>query len=236
MEFVSTKRGGRRLFYGGYAYILDKQRDATSYWRCEKRGECKARLTTEDDHLKNQPSEHSHPRDPIRMHVAKTVSEIRQHAITSEEPTSTILQNCTMDFPLAAAGQLPRRDALERMVRRKRQPPDGDEILDDLRRTSRGEEFFAHYDDNLDLHIFTTDTNLQILSTQRHWFCDGTFDSAPERHQLYTVHAIANRTRTVPLVYAVTRNKDQVTSHFIGNDNNIVYNNFITIIYKCLNN
>ena len=52
------------------------------------------------------------------------------------------------------------------------------------------------------------------MCTQRHWFCDGTFDSAPEGYQLYTIHVVVNPSRTIPLVYAVARNKNRNTYYW----------------------
>ena len=84
-----------------------------------------------------------------------------------------------------------------------------DDIPDDICQTIRGAEFLALHDDNLDIYVFATDKNLDVLVRQRHWFCDGTFDSAPNGYQLYTLHVIADGSRTVPVVYCITRRKDQ---------------------------
>ena len=45
---------------------------------------------------------------------------IRSRAENSDEPTSSVIQNATISSPLAAAGSLPSRDAMGRLVRRKR--------------------------------------------------------------------------------------------------------------------
>ena len=52
---------------------------------------------------------------------------------------------------------------------------------------------------------------MDVLARQRHWFCDGTFDSAPNGYQLYTLHVIVDGSKTVPVVYCITRRKDQNT-------------------------
>ena len=64
------------------------------------------------------------------------------------------------------------------------------------------------------------------MCTQRHWFCNGTFDSAPEGYQLYTIHVVVNRSRTIPLVYATARNKnrntyDRIFGYFKGRQTNL---------------
>ena len=190
---------------------MDKKNEESAYWRCEKRKECSGRLSTLADALWQQPSEHSHPPDPARIAVQRAVSAIKYHAENSEESTSNIIQNCTQDFPLSAAGSLPKKETLARMIRRKRKASDGDDLLHDMCQTTRGEQFLALHDENLDLYVFATSKNLDILARQRHWFCDGTFDSAPMGYQLYTVHVIADGSRTVPVVYCVARRKDRNT-------------------------
>ncbi|KAK7486345.1 hypothetical protein BaRGS_00022393 [Batillaria attramentaria] len=57
----------------------------------------------------------------------------------------------------------------------------------------------------------TTPSNLDVLARYAHWFCDGTFDSAPLATQLYTIHVLVEDTHTLPLVYCVTRNKNRAT-------------------------
>ena len=64
---------------------------------------------------------------------------MKHRAENSEESTSNIIQNCTQDFPLSAAGSLPKKETLARMIRRKRKAPDGDDITDDMCQTTRGD-------------------------------------------------------------------------------------------------
>ena len=73
------------------------------------------------------------------------------------------------------------------MIRRKRKASDGDDVPEELCQTTVGKQFHALHDENLDLHDFAADTNLEVRARQRDWFCDGTFDNAPNGYQLYTV-------------------------------------------------
>ena len=150
MEIASTKRGGQKLLYGGYAYIKEKTRKNKLCWRCEKRDTCGGRMTTDEFHTEIlvAPSAHTHPPDPARTAVIKAVTAIKQRAETSQEATGAIIQNCTQNVPLAAAGA--------RMVRRKRTAPDGE--LEENMRTTRNEEFVSLHED--DITIFTTAENL----------------------------------------------------------------------------
>ena len=209
MEFTFTKRGGRKLLHNGYAYTVTRKRDDITYWRCEERGRCGGRLKTVNDILQGDPPPHSHLPDASRVVVLKKVQEMKERATNTEELTSTIVQNCTSDFPLEAIGSLPKKESLKRMIQRQRKFTDGNELTNQLRLSLRGERFVLFEEDNI--IIMATDGNLDLLAKSRHWFCDGTFDSAPEHHQLYTIHSVLGENHTVPLVYCITKFKNQET-------------------------
>ena len=62
-----------------------------------------------NDILQGDPPPHSHPPDASRAVVLKKVQEMKERATNTEELTSTIVQNCTSDFPLEATGSLPKK-------------------------------------------------------------------------------------------------------------------------------
>ena len=193
----------------GYCYVVDRKRGDVTYWRCEERGSCGGRLKTKDDVVQGTPSQHSHASDPARTASLKAVNAIKEKAKSSDEVTSTIIQNCTSDFPLSAAGSLPNKETLSRMVRRMRSTPDGSILSEELRSTIRGENFVLH--ESEDLVVLSTGRNLQLLATKQNWLGDGTFDSAPLGFQLYTIHVMLDETHTVPLVYCLAKQKNQAT-------------------------
>ncbi|XP_014782241.1 uncharacterized protein LOC106877745 isoform X2 [Octopus bimaculoides] len=105
MEFTVTKRGGRKLLYNGYAYTVDKKKNNITYWKCEERRKCVARLKTIDDVLQYDPPPHSHPQDACRNVVLKTIQQITAGA-NDTEVTSTIIENCTPALPQETASSL----------------------------------------------------------------------------------------------------------------------------------
>ena len=82
--------------------------------------------------------------------------------------------------------RLAKKETLARMVRRNRAAPDGE--LEENMRITRNEEFFSLHEDGIT--IFTTAENLNMLRRSRHWISDGTFNSDPHDHQLFTIHAV----------------------------------------------
>ena len=128
------------------------------------------------DTILSGPTDHCHAPNLDRAPVLDLKTKIKARAADSEEPSSTILHTVMRSFPLDSAGQLPRSQTLLRTIRRQRQAtpagPDN-KLPDHLKQTDRGENFVLHEDK--DLIIFTTDSNLSVLKTCKHWFADGTF-------------------------------------------------------------
>ena len=79
--------------------------------------------------------------------------------------------------------------------------------------TTRGEPFLL-FDEN-GTKIYLTTQNVNTLKSHRRWFCDGTFKSAPNGKQIYTIHGLIDQNMTLPLVYCITNNKDETTYSII---------------------
>ncbi|CAK8697796.1 unnamed protein product [Clavelina lepadiformis] len=216
MEFISSEKGKRKLALNGFMYVRNKTKNGVTYWRCEDYLKCKSRVSTaEDDSLMRTPSEHSHPPNPARVIVARAKASMRDRAVKSDERTSNIIQSETQDISLTTAGALPKKTSLQRMIQRKRVCPEGNGLMDELRVTPRGEAFVLEEDDQNEFYMFASQKNLDILNNCANWFCDGTFDVAPLGYQLYTIHALVNENRTVPLVYTLTENKSEAVHNRI---------------------
>ena len=66
-------------------------------------------------------------------------------------------------------------------------------------------------DDESRVIVFSTEDNFKILSENRDWFSDGTFDISPTLFtQLYSIHVIVNN-KDLPLVYGYLPNKEEKT-------------------------
>lgn len=128
------------------------------------------------DAFLSQPTPHCHAPNPDLVPAIQLKSDIKARAAVTDEPTSSILHTALREYPLSAAGQLPKNDALMLTIRRQRAAPSLDpdgRLPEKLRKTDRGEDLILFESDKL--IIFTTKSNLSILKKYKHWFADGTF-------------------------------------------------------------
>ena len=211
METLKTIFGGKKLIFNGYVYIKDRHSNEATYWRCEKRGICNARMTTFrlDESVKKHPSSHNHPTDLSSVEAARTIEEIKSRAILTDETTSSVINKCTESISITTAVKLPSKESLSKIVRRKRKATELD-FFDSVH-TTRGQNFLISNNPELDLIILGTEDNIAVLNRYRDWFCDGTFDSAPIGFQLYTIHALVSETVTIPLIFCIARQKNEIT-------------------------
>ena len=119
------------------------------------------------DTFLSQPTTHCHAPNPDLILAIQLQNDIKARATTTDEQSSSILHTALRTYPLSAAGQLPKTDALMLTIRRQRtapaMSPDG-RLPEKLRKTDRGEDFILFEDKNL--IIFTTKSNLSILKQQ----------------------------------------------------------------------
>ncbi|CAF3646667.1 unnamed protein product [Rotaria socialis] len=205
IEKLTTEKGKSMLLYEGFIYTVERTTTTKLILRCHNR-DCKARCHTNVymDAFVSQPTAHCHAPQPDRVPAIKLKEEIKTRAATTEEQSSIILHSALRNYPLNAAGQLPKNEALMLMIRRQRTAEAVDangRLPDKLRKTYRDEDFILHEDNKL--IIFTTQSNLSILKQNKHWFADGTFKVCPDDYyQLFTLHAMMTNA-IIPLVYGL---------------------------------
>ena len=92
---------------------------------------------------------------------------VKALATTSEEPTSSILHSALRTSPLSATSELPRTEMIIQVIRRHRATPSTGS-------NDRLPEDFLLYED-VEMIIFTIQSNLSALKQSKHWFANGTF-------------------------------------------------------------
>uniref|UniRef100_A0A0K2SY70 FLYWCH-type domain-containing protein n=1 Tax=Lepeophtheirus salmonis TaxID=72036 RepID=A0A0K2SY70_LEPSM len=211
MDIIQTQMGGKKLLHEGYEYHLNKEVGDKIYWKCVKRKFCKGRAITQNGSLiiSNQ---HSHSPNIDDCETKKLMQAIRTKSCQSEAPSSAIVKECMSQVPIEIARKLPKQESLSRSVRRYRKK---NLIYEDLTLTTRGEEFLLFQND--EVQIYSTANNIDFLKRNKRWFGDGTFDSVPIGYQLYTIHALVDKNKAIPLVYCFTKNRNEKSYFTIFN-------------------
>ena len=97
------------------------------------------------------------------------------------------MYNALRSAPLSIAADLPSTDALCQCIRRQRPQFSLDinnQLPEILKQTNRGEQFLLFEDESM--IIFTSQSNLIVLSQWKHWFLDGTFSVRMPLHDHLT--------------------------------------------------
>ena len=161
MEIIASNKGGKKLIYEGFAYVVNRRKEGRIYWRCEKRTSCSASIITCNDLVEKNSDNHSHPPNEARMSALKVIVNMKDRSLKSDEAPSSVINNCTKDLPLSICGALPVKDSLARSVRRTRVRAS---VNEDLTVTTRGDRFLWYESESV--QIYTTSRNLEVLKNK----------------------------------------------------------------------
>ena len=132
-----------------------------------------------------QATDHYHAPQPDRVPAIQLKNEIKARTIITGELTSPIIHSALRKYPLSAAGEFQRNEAVMLMIRRQRTAEEVDVdgcLPEKLRKMCRDKISVLHEDKNS--VSFTTKTNLSVLKQNKHWSADGTF-SRPRTKMFY---------------------------------------------------
>ena len=230
MADIRSKRGKDKYTEGGHSYRFDKfsADGRLKFWRCDRKRVCKARIHTADGRVVKRMNDHTHPGDAAHLEVQKAVTSLKERAANTQDSTGQVVAAAVANLSQAGQGALPDIRYMKRTVQRVRVataavPPNPGRLTDLVipgeytyyeKNPGVFEDFLQHDsgpasgDDRM--LIFSTERNLDILSHATDWAMDGTFDAAPMLFtQVYSIHATFME-RTLPLVYALLPNKNQL--------------------------
>ena len=180
VTFVSSAYGGRILIHNSYAYVLDKSKPPTEYWKCREYRKdcfgapCRGRLTLTDGQTP-VPTAHSHPSSASSVEALKTKLAIKKRAAQSMDLPRQVIQNVTFNLPISTCVELPNNVAIARMIERERKkdaiPCAKPNKLCDIdtsymEKSARDEKFLLHDSGPVDpqrLIVWATTANLVCL-------------------------------------------------------------------------
>ena len=208
IQITKTSKNKEKAYIEGFLYTLNKCSSQLSHWVCEKRGTCKARLTTNlrivviPCQIADINSSHSHGPDTKRFEIVQSISQMKDRATNSEDSTRSILASGVGTMSNSSIAALPRFDSVKRTICRvKSSTTDNvsnstllEEIIipEKYKYTLKGHPFLL-FDSGIGdinrLMIFGSPNMLSLLRDASNWFADGTFKVVPSQlYQMYTIH------------------------------------------------
>ena len=228
-DTLRSTRSKDKLVIIGFIYTLNKSTEL-EHWVCEKRGQCKARVTIGDglvivkpNCIKDIQDSHTHGPDVPRIDMLKGYNRMKERANENlEESTRSIFSNGVATFGDSSLIKLSKTDSIKRTIRKHKNglesfgnPAHASEIqiLDKYKVTPKGETFLQFdsvVGDSNRIIMFARPKVLLILKTSESWYADGTFKVAPQQfYQLYTIHAEKDG-YIFPCVYVLVTGKTEL--------------------------
>lgn len=223
MSVLASNKGGKNLFFNGYAYYLDSEKHNVFKWRCVERKKffCKCKLVTmmeDNQHKEVQISfEHCHDPRAADLDVTDANNNLKFKAASTTEPPSKIIRKVTVECNPLSRIYLPNKQAQNRKIKRIRssaikEPTNVSEI--DITQHLRylEEELFILSEkevENDKIILLGTVSSLKILSESTCWLMDGTFYVVPSiMAQLFSIHGrIENH--IIPLIFCLMSKKNK---------------------------
>lgn len=228
-SLLRSSKNKDKIIYKNYVYQFHSfsRNGKKSYWRCENRDICNARLVTNknvNDHIHiYKEGQHTHVENGAEVRAKQVVEGIKRRAEQhpNEPPACVIREEIQGIEDQEVLLHLPERTSLLRSVNRSQNVgrPPLPQTLEECTVTppydvSLSGEAFLQLDsreNNNRILVFYTKDGLNHLCRSRTIFCDGTFKSVPRLfYQLYTVHGKINDL-VFPLIYCLCTRKDEAT-------------------------
>jgi hypothetical protein len=220
LELVTSTKGRPKAAFRGHMYTRNSSHGESTYWRCERRPECKAALTalTGSSRVSKLPSQHSHNADAARRHVVWARGRARELALEAPGTDPAVLHGQLLE-EAGAGGEAVARETtagkLKRTIRHARNAADGaprvpgnqDEMdipqryRDYINLAGVTEDCLKYYgkgplaarqgDGDEAFLIFASDRGLALLGNGADLHCDGTWSVAPTGWmQCYSFHSV----------------------------------------------
>lgn len=213
MEKFTTDRGKSGIIHDGFQFRLFRNTKTYKLWRCVKKS-CKASCKTDLDELMilENRSEHNHEEPSerqVQRQIIRQICKRKAEDEPGERPSKIILNEIGKQN---AQDLLPNDVQTIRLAvyrqRRKTQPKlpqSREETIQSLSDfeliSSQQENMIMKSDENTNIVMFSTESNLRFLNQEIDLFGDGTFQFCPKFFfQLYTILGFKNG-QYVPCVF-----------------------------------
>lgn len=93
MADIISQRGSEKFVLDGYIYIFYRLSadEIRTFWRCEQKNSCKARIHTADGEIVNRLGEHTHEASAAGIEAKKTITRMKRRAVETVECTVQVI-------------------------------------------------------------------------------------------------------------------------------------------------
>ena len=128
-RFIKSSRGGNKLEENGFLYDKHKVLGEVTYWQCERRNDCKARLHTQGTQVIKRINDHLHGPAMQKVSCLETKAGIKRKATQTQDSTHHIIGEGLVNITEGTTVKLPKINSLKRTIQRERIENYLDEIV-----------------------------------------------------------------------------------------------------------
>ena len=170
---ITTQSNKPLLLCKGFCYTIDKITGDKIYWKCEfiRKLKCKSRIHTNSINtiILHENNDHNHCGNAVSGEVRLFEEKIRDHAVSYNESTQTVIDNCLDNLSDDTVARIPKFKHIKRNIQNLRNknnlpniPQDKifDRTPDILAQTKRNDKFLQ-FDSVSGNQIFSSHENSQ---------------------------------------------------------------------------
>lgn len=226
IQFVLTKRGGRKMLYNGRQYYKRKiYTNGNTFWLCYNKIQCKGNITLDSKNtfIKDKPHDDGCIPNFSKNIILKKINSLKIKVGENLDPIQKQFEEtiCELqDDGVDLVADLPKFSNIKSSLYNERHKKMGVTKLhfqNPLEVTIPLKyEYFLLADykyEETRIMVFCPPDIHDLLNDYQHFLLDGTFKSCPSPFkQIYTIHGYKTTTKQViPLIFAFLHNKNKKT-------------------------
>ena len=119
-RLITSSRGGNKLVENGFIYDKHKISGNVTYWQCERRSDCQARLHTDGMQIIKRINQHFHGPDIHKVSCLEVKAGIKRKAVETQDSSHHISAEGVLSISDMTAVKLPKMNSLKRTIQRRR--------------------------------------------------------------------------------------------------------------------
>lgn len=228
ISFITSTHNQQQLVYNSQRYCLKQNNKNSKLWRCTRQN-CPASVSISLNNIIIRKNDnHNHFIECNEVKIVGLRHHLKQEAQTTSIPIDKLIEDNYSKFIIKenitdTLVKIPNIKTLKNTISKQRRKvrPALPHRLEDLSSPIPNQYTLTHRNIPFLLHdgligtkrglLFSTISDIQYLSKQSCWYCDGTFYTCPSIfYQIYSIHAFDDGLST-PCLFALLADKHEKT-------------------------